>query len=174
MHSDLPAQLASERALGPDAPVCVRGQQPLADRVHLVHPRPPVSSWMRTAPVQGRAPLGQRGVQEPTPTVGVDGEVKSPRHLPLGETRGQHHLVDRRAVGLGAQRTRRHPLTDCTRQVVGHPHLLADGLPQSAQRREPLEVRPRLHLLHRLEDLQLRLGPRLRLVVVHSSVPENR
>ncbi len=127
-------------------------------------PSPRVSWWIvvdPNRPVERHAPLRQRRGQQPTSTVSVHGQVEPAFHLPLRQSGRQHHLVDRGGVGLRSQHARRHAPTDTTRQVVGHPHLLADGLPQPAQRREPLEVGPCLDPLYRLEDLQLLLHPLL-------------
>jgi hypothetical protein len=76
-------------------------------------------------------------------------------------------------VGLGSSDVRRHVSTDGPGQVVGHPHLLADRFSQPSQRRQPLEVGPRLDPLHGLEDLQLLVDPSLRLVVVDTTVLED-
>ena len=125
-------------------------------------------------PVERHASFRQGRGQQLTATVGVDGQVEPALDLPLRQARGQDHFVDRRTVGLRSKHLRRHAPTVDTSQVVGHPHLLADRLPQPAQRREALEVSPRLDPLHRLEDLQLRSHPLLRLVIVDAPVLEDR
>ena len=161
MHRYLATQLAAEGAVGANAAVAVRREQPLADRVDLLRPEPASVVMDPDRPIERHASLRQRRGQQPTSTVGIHGQVEPAFDLPLGQSGRQHHLVDRGGVGLPSQHARPHTPTDATRQVVGHAHLLADGLPQPAQRRESLEVGPRLDPLHRLEDLQLLLHPLL-------------